>query len=761
MTRLLRFTILFFLLDSVFPLQAQGRGDMVPDSLSTITLRQALNRFEKKFGIYFAFSEDVVEQKRVTNPDFSVDPRNILRLWTKETGLDFHFADEKYVYIVPQKKVMLNDIVVFEYITRGVYKHKDGSFDIRTRDGSVLPGTTENDLLESLQFLPGVTGMEGKAGQFSVHGGNADENAILWDGIRIFHQGHLLGTISPFNPYAARKAKFVYKGSDVEYDDYLSGILSINTSRNIADRFHLQGGLNGLHADMEMQIPLIPGKWSVELAGRRSYENLYETVTFKKYEQLAYQHTSPPGEIFAYTDYNVKMNVKPSGSHLLSLSLIHIDNDLQYADENGEGDKYDAENDGLSVAWKYSRNNSHWLMRTSYSGYFLSDDFIRINNSGDPMHFIQENAIDNGDFLSLFAVKKNHSVWKTGISAGFKSVSYRIKERNGLDLTLNEGNNRLNDYGIFASYHGRLSPHLDLYAGLRWNYFVQLKTSRPEPRLRLAYIPASRWRLQVTAEAKHQTIFRIRKTVLSDLTGQKIWRLADKKHLMLTGYQITGGAMYRTNHWLFDVDMFYKYTDGLHSYSLGLLNFTDPSLHPGKQRAYGIDFFLRKKIDKWIFRAGYTLMSAERRFQGINRNRWFVSDNLIKHNVSVLLSYRNKNWYLGLVGKWQSGLPYTPLEINDYEEADDSPYGFYEFEDINSEVLSPFYHIDFTAQYTFYYSKKYGIKGKSGLAVKNITNNRAVLGLQYSGNNTVSDPVRIKTFRSVGIIPNFYIRFAL
>ena len=61
---------------------------------------------------------------------------------------------------------------------------------------NILPGITEPDLFQIIQLLPGVISLEETSTDIHVRGGSPDQNLILWDGIKIYHSGHLFRHIS-------------------------------------------------------------------------------------------------------------------------------------------------------------------------------------------------------------------------------------------------------------------------------------------------------------------------------------------------------------------------------------------------------------------------------------------------------------------------------------------------------------------------------------------------------------------------------------
>ncbi len=744
-----------FLLGIIFPVSGQTQ--------QVVKLENVLKVLEDKYHISFSYPTDLLKDKEVVMPDFKESLDDILLSIGLQTDIEFNRIDKQYIFLSNIKRNMLNKVIITGYITKGIYKNNDGSFGFRPKNLGLLPGLTDNDILASLQFLPGVISPDESLGNLIIHGGNTDENGILWDGMKIYHSGHLFGTISPFNPYVTQEVNFIYKATDVEYHDFASGIIDIRTLNKITNRFRIDAGLNGLSADIVMDIPVIHNKMSIQTSFRRSYEDLLETKTFSKYEEQAFQNTKIRDEKFHFKDYHFKLNYAPNKKHYLGISTLHIDNDLENQMEDNHHntiyDFLDTENDGISLNWKYKiSENIAWKNTFAYSKYYFINRYKTRYATNEVSEFTKENFIKNGSFKSVFSQNKKNKFWKIGWETDYKHLLYNFKEKNGLSFTLDKDDSRLITHALFGMYQLKLKKW-DISTGIRLNYYTELNKFVPEPRIRINRLLSDKLHLQISAEHKHQPVTQIRQTVLSDFYAQqKVWRLADeKKYPVLSSYQYTAGLLYHQNHFNFDIDFYYKHTRGITSYSLGFLNPDDPQLHQGQQKAYGIDVFGKRKWKNFSLQASYAYMLAQRQFEGINQEKWFVSDNQIQHSFSLLAAYQYKNFDITAAWKIRSGLPYTELEIEE-DFDNDIDEDFYEFDGINTEQLPIFYRLDVSARYRFNLSSKHKIKGSLALSLKNITHNRTQTGIFYTGNNSLNDSIRIIKYYSVGIIPNFSFR---
>ena len=133
----------------------------------------------------------------------------------------------------------------------------------------------EADIIRVIQMMPGVqTPSEGATG-FSVRGGGVDQNLILIDGAPIYNCGHFLGFLSMFNGDAIRGAD-LYKGDfPALYGGRISSVLDIATKDGNNRYFGGNASIGLITSKVLLEGPIVPGKLSFLLAGRRTYLDLF------------------------------------------------------------------------------------------------------------------------------------------------------------------------------------------------------------------------------------------------------------------------------------------------------------------------------------------------------------------------------------------------------------------------------------------------------------------------------------------------------
>jgi len=234
------------------------------------SLISVLNQLESTFGIRFSYSDQVISEEKITLQLNKKTLEDILKILNKRTNFNFKTISERNIIILKKVKDLhlsnpqfLNEIVLKNYITNGVQKQKDGSFNILPKQLNILPGITEPDLFQTIQLLPGVISLEETSTDIHVRGGSPDQNLILWDGIKIYHSGHLFGTFSAFNPYITNEINFINKGTDAKYGDRVSSVIDIKTNNEVAEKTSGGFGFNMIEADAFLEAPVIKNKLSI------------------------------------------------------------------------------------------------------------------------------------------------------------------------------------------------------------------------------------------------------------------------------------------------------------------------------------------------------------------------------------------------------------------------------------------------------------------------------------------------------------------
>jgi hypothetical protein len=730
-------------------------------------LISAIDTIEDIYKVVFSFKDENINNKKITIAGDSYTLNQLLSLLENQTKLVYKIVEDKYILVSVKDEIPINTldvVVVKSYLAKGIKKTNKGSYKIKPEKLGILPGLIEPDLLESIQLLPGVLSPNETATGFYVRGGFADQNRLIWDGINLYHKGHLFGMISPINPNVASEIEFTNKGTNPRYGERLSSVINITSKDKIPDKTKAELGINGLNIDALVEVPIIKNKLNILASARSSYTNIFETPTFnqlanKVFESTKIDQNENGNNNFSYSDFNLKLNYKPNENNSLFASFIHIDNSLDFlldqSDDNTQfNDLLDIKNTGYGFGWKKKWSESlEQNVQAFFSDYSLNYNFITSENGEQISNFEKRNTIfDSGISIEFDYKPSTVFNYTFGYQYTLKDVAYAFLNTSDLTFILDTEDTTVQSHSVFGNAVYSNPEFMDISFGLRSSYFKELDEVKLEPRLQLLKSINSNLNLQATAEVRNQILSEINETVFSDLSLENnIWRLSNADDFPIkNSLQVTFGFIYNKNGYSLDVDTYYKKLENITALSLGFLNPENTGFNLGEQNIYGLDIFLKKRLQRFNIWTSYSFNNARNTFENINNNNSFKSKSNVTHALSTALSYQLNDFQFSLGWKWQTGRPFTEANINDDVVSFDNG--------VNTGQLPDYHRLDFSSTYSFSLSSTTSLRGKIGFSVRNLYNRRSLISREYRGNNNINDPIEIIDRFSLGITPNLLFR---
>jgi hypothetical protein len=101
----------------------------------------------------------------------------------------------------------------------------------------------EQDVLKTMQLLPGVSASSEGSSGFFVRGGDADQNLILLDEAPVYNASHLLGFFSVFNSDALKDVKMYKGGIPAQYGGRASSVMDVRMRNGNMKEWDVSGGL--------------------------------------------------------------------------------------------------------------------------------------------------------------------------------------------------------------------------------------------------------------------------------------------------------------------------------------------------------------------------------------------------------------------------------------------------------------------------------------------------------------------------------------
>ena len=755
---------------------------------SNLPLSDVIIDVEKKFNIKLSYNSSIINDKFISLHIEDAILDEVLIALEDQANIKFKKESDRYYTIKESFKTdltktqQLEEILIKEYVTMGISKeNNDASISLSPKKLGILPGLTEPDVLQSLQLLPGVQSPTETASGLYIRGGTPDQNLILWDGIKMYYSGHFFGTISAFNPYITEDIKLYKNGTKARYGSRISGVIDITSDSDIPSKTEGGMGFNMTHADAFLKAPL-SDKVSLLVSARRSINDVFESQTFKNISKRVFQDTkisegnkvfeddqvTTTKDLFYFTDFTVKTIIKPNEKDEIAISNLFTKNKLDYGflvEEFNEAsqDKLDISNQGSSVMWKHGFSESFTQnINTYYSKYDLS--YIGSNSIENEFsdQLNKENRIDDIGFsYGLDWAFNEKSSLGLGYQFSLNEVKYVLsfEDSESPEDEFNQSNNETNNtHAIYGDYQYKIDDKWFINLGLRSNYFSVLDKVFMEPRLQMETKLNDYFKFKLSGETLHQVISQVVEFNTQDFgLENQIWILSDGNQVpLLKSTQLTSGFIFNRNGWGIDIDGYYKRIKGLTSFTVGFGNEED-FFAKGESDVFGLDIFIKKKIQNYRTWLSYSLVDNEFTFNDINNGNSFPGNSDIRHHLSWSHTYDWNHFNISLGWIYRTGIPYTKaLGIVD------TPNGsVIEFDDTNGDRLPDYHRLDVSTTYNFNMSKNEKWKGKIGFSLLNLYDGENILSRTYEKRQSTTENkevVREINKTSIGITPNFVFR---
>ncbi len=755
---------------------------------NNLPLSEVIIDIEKKFDIKLSYNSELINSLFITFQSNGASLQDIFSVIEAQTNIEFSKVSKRYYIIKKQSKLdlsttqELDEILISEYLTTGIREGEDKSIIVSPKELGILPGLTEPDVLQSIQLIPGVQSPSETASGLYVRGGTPDQNLILWDGIKIYNTGHFFGTISAFNPYITDKIKLFKSGTKARYGNRVSSVIDISSNNKIPKSINGGFGFNMTHVDANLKVPL-NDKVAILVSGRRSFTEIFNTVTFKNLAKRVFQNTkisegnrvfdddevTTTKDLFYFSDFTFKAIIKPNEDDEIIFSNLFTKNKLDYGfliEEFGEAsqDKLDVNNAGSTIVWKHNYNEtfSH-TFQTYYSNYELK--YVGTNSIEDEFSdkLEKQNRID--DFGFSF-----HTDWlinaSNKISFGYQFSSNKVKSviaffdsESEEDEFRETSINTNNSHALYTDYEYKNGDKWYINGGLRANHISLLNKFYLEPRFQFGFRLNENLKAKFSAENLHQAVSQIVEFNTENFgLENQIWVLSDEDLVpLLVSNQATTGLIFNKNGWVFDVEGYYKTIDGLTSFTLGFDSFSELTFSKGKSKVLGLELLIRKKIGNYRTWLGFSHIDNEFTFKEINNGNPFPGNFDITNQFTWSHSYDWSKFSVSLGWTNRTGIPYTKA-VGIIENSEGV---FIDFEIINSSRLPNYHRLDASATYKFNLSEDKKWKGKLGFSLLNIYNQENILSRTYQirqSSDDGSNVLREVNKLSLGITPNLLFR---
>jgi hypothetical protein len=583
---------------------------------------------------------------------------------------------------------------------------------------SRLPGITgDQDIIKSLQVVPGVEAYGDGSSMFFVRGGGSDQNLILIDEVPVYNASHLFGFLSVISPDAINDME-VYKGDfPVKYGDRLSSVVDIKTKDGNMKRFGFGGNLGPYTSSLYLEGPVIRDKSSFYLAGRLS--------TLQWLPQLYFNEQDIR---LGFVDLNAKLNFRLNSKNRL-FGTFYIGNDLLERKTNSSIETFGLGWNNVlgTIRWnhvfskKLFANTTFFLTRYQYLMY-LSEDRRDYWNAE----------------IATFGLKTDFTWYlnpRNTLGAGIHIGAYSIDAGNIMLSENNSGNGvrevpgyQCMEYAFYLGNQQNIGNRISLRYGLRFTVWQDLGPATvfffnnqyevidtfnampdavyasfavPQPRISLTYLLPGGASVKAGYSRNAQFLSELTNSV-SPFTSLAVWVPAGPNIEVRKADQYSLGYFTRLpgKQFRFSTEAYYKYYHDNIDYAPHANMIYNPylegELRKGDAWSYGLEMMVQKSSGRLTGWLGYTYSRVFVKSPGVNRGEPYRAYQDRPHHLTLFISYdAAKRWNLSANWICMSGAAITtPVGFYDYNGYVVPLYG-----EKNNDRLPTYHRLDLAAAF--------------------------------------------------------------
>lgn len=626
----------------------------------------------------------------------------------------------------------------------------------------------EADVLKTLTLLPGVsTAGEGTQG-FTVRGGKTDQNLLLFDGTTIYNASHLFGFFSNINSEVIGSATLFKSSIPARYGGRSSSVLTVDSKEPSFDQVKMNLGVGLVSSKIFVEMPLIKGKTSMLLAGRKSYTDWI----LNRQKNISIQRSSGK-----FNDLNIKILHKLGENDKLSVSGYSSFDEFQLASDTSFG--WTTQTASLTWDHIFSKRLSMQAVGS------ISDYKFKIKGLTDPFQYTLTSGISNKTVTAQLFYDHSASLKIEG-GAEYKSLvlkqgEFSLPENsqvNAVDLQreyadivsfFGQGEMKVNtritiETGLRLSSYRYLGPRVadDYLPGLlRTNETISGQTIYDsdekiksyfnfEPRFSLRFSLDQNSSLKMSYNRNYQYLHSLSNT--SSITPIEVWKASDQFLAPLRNDQYSFGYF---RNLLGD-----KYETSIEFYYRDLTNVVDYRnaarilLNPNMEQAvisgdgvgYGTELYIKKnsgRLNGWL---SYSFSRTKKKIAGnfaeetVNSGQFYPAEFDRPHNLSMVATYQiNRRLYLGANFLFSSGLPFTGPEVRFLSNGTFLTY----FSERNQYRTPAYHRLDLSVRIDESLKKNKRLRGSWVFSLYNFYARRNAYSV-FIGERRTSSPVALK-----------------
>ena len=596
------------------------------------------------------------------------------------------------------------------------FGYRPGLMKINHKIAHFLPGYGDNSVLNLIRLMPGILASGEQTSEIVIWGSYAGQCKVDFDGYTVYGLRNFNDKISSFNPLLAKDIEIYKGGYNAKYGGRVGGIVNIVGINGNTSKPSFTFVINNMTLNGMADIPLSE-RSSLILAFRQTYYNLYNRAELSAMVQSSEngeetQFTINPS--YSFRDANLKYSLTTKKNNLFYISLHGADDLFSYnidepvdnieiikdaSEENTQlgGAAYYGYNwfNGNLTNIKIGYSNFSTILEDETSWYYPVNNTTEYKNNLKDRNYLREMTASVNNTLNL----NKHHILNFGVEYTNNSVQL---EEHSFDVLTSFFDKSSNLFSTYLQDQIWLTNSLEIDIGLRISYPTIIKNLYIEPRFSAHYQANEFWKIYFAGGIYNQFI--ALSTFSDDFGNFKyFWTICDNNKIpVLNSTHVVLGNSYHRNDFTFNMEGYYKYTNGLTRFvNIPASDIKD--IFHGNANSIGIDVLLKKDYRKHSAWIAYSLSRTLEYFQYYDEDdkRRAPQDQLHEIKFALMLNfdpiYFSTNYVYG------SGFPYDNNTTTDYEN--DYPYS----------------RLDVSLIYKFLDKK---LKGEAGVSVLNVLNQK-------------------------------------
>lgn len=594
----------------------------------------------------------------------------------KTDSLKIHIAKNNRINISLTPGSSLNEITVNGNTARkeNIIGTQMGINKLNTDDIKDVPVFMgEKDIIRTIELLPGVKSTGDANTGFYVRGGGSDENLILLDGATVYNASHLFGFFSTFNSDAIKDISLYKGGMPAQYGGRLSSVLDVKMDDGSNKGYGVEGGIGLISSRIKVDGPIVKNKGSFMISARRTYADVFL--------KLSGDSTLKGSSLYFY-DLNVKANYQLDDKNTIYLSAYLGKDDIGLKDNFATN----WGNTTATVRWnhlfsgKLFSNTSFIYSNYNYTiNNFSSTSDINVVSKIEDFNLKQdyEYFASNNNKLTFGAGIVHHTIVPGNItttqSSSYNSQTVQSRYAYEANAYVSDSWQPLNSlsivYGLRANIFNLVGPGtFNTYntAGVvtgvnTYSSWQCVQTYfNLEPRISASYTINRQTAVKASYNHNSQNIHLLSNSTSSLPTDLYVMSSNNIKPGIADQVSLGYYKNFKDDQFEFSTEVYYKWlkneVDYRNDADLVANETVESQLLYGVGRAYGIEFFLKKKFGNFNGWIGYTLSRTERKIDGVNDGNYFPARQDRTHDISLVNIYKmSKRWTLSAVFVYGTG----------------------------------------------------------------------------------------------------------